>query len=213
MRICLFYQCDTKSATENKSKNGIYILFPYTHTKGTFLFECRIWISKWFVCEVIYLIVMKWLERNWLYYLFMKIIKETQHIKHQSMIVFPCVKLFFYLFVCLFVCFAKEILEVNIFSVKYASFAFRKDHFGILSKNLFNEEKKGEKISMKSVIFLWKLPSFFLIIRKWKNELQMHSSNEFGKKSVFFFYKKRKECVDCFFFHVLSFCRKERRAM
>ena len=37
----------------------------------------------------------------------------------------------------------------------------------------------------------------------------MHSTNEFGKKSVFFFHKKRKECVNCFPSAFFPFVEKE----
>ena len=184
MRICLFYQCDTKSTTENKNKKVFIFSFPRTYKKGNIFVWIKIWISKWFVCEVICLIVIKWLKRNKLCCLFMKIIKETQHIKHQSMIVFPCVKSFFYLFVCLFV-FAKEIFEVNIFSVKYASFAFRKVRFRVCERIcLFNEERK---ISMKRCDFPLKTSSFLneiCFVLWWTKHFSLSENERMNYKCI-----------------------------
>ena len=69
---------------------------------------------------------------------------------------------------------------------------------------------------LKTSFFLSQLNLFcslmdkaFVIVIKWKNTFQMHLSNEFGKKNVFFFHKKRKECVDCFFFPFFHFVKEE----
>ena len=85
--------------------------------------------------------------------------KRNQYIKHQSMVVFPCV--WNHSFIFLFVCFTKEVFEVNVFSVKYASFAFRKDHFRVLSKKIIQWREEEGMISMKRCDF--PLKTFFFL--------------------------------------------------
>ena len=150
----LFLLSKQCKANNRKNKKGIYILFLHSHThlqKGNiFVWTKNMNIKR--VCLWSYLFKYdEMIEKKLVVLSFHEKKNHKRNPTHQTSIndcISLCVKSFFYLFVCLFV-FAKEILEVDIFSVKYASFAFRKDHFRLLSKNLFNEEKKGEKMSMK----------------------------------------------------------------
>ena len=173
-----------QSQQQKKQKRYLYSL-SFTHTKRKhFCLNKNMNIKR--VCLWSYLFKYdEMIEKKLVVLSFheKKIIKEIQHIKHQSMIVFPCVwnYSFIFLFVCLF-------LQKK--SLKWISFLWNMHYLlseKIISEYhericLFNEERK---ISMKRCDF--PLKTFFflsqwdlfcllmnkalLIISKWKNEL------------------------------------------
>ena len=224
MRICFFYQNNAKPTTEKKKIVFIFS-FPRTYKKGNIF----VWIKNMNikrVCLWTYLSDCdKMIEKKLVVLSFHeKIIKETQHIKHQSMIVFPCVwnhSLFFCLFVCLF-------LQKK--SLKWISFLWNMHY--LLSEKiileyhericLFNEERK---ISMKRCDFPLKTSSFLneICFVLWWIKHFSSSENEIMhfkciqpmnlERKVYSSSTRKERMCRLFFFHVLSFCWRGRRAM
>ena len=180
----LFLLSKQCKANNRKNKKGIYILFPsHIQKRKHFCLNKNMNIKR--VCLWSYLFKYdEMIEKKLVVLSFHEKKNHKRNPTHQTSIndcISLCVKSFFYLFVCLFV-FAKEIFEVNVFSVKCVSFAFRKDHFGISWKNLFIQRRKkdfNEKVWFSFENFLlsqWDLfcslmDKTLLIIRKWNNAL------------------------------------------
>ena len=158
MRICFFYQCDTKSATENKNKKGIYILFPsHIQKRKHFCLNKNMNIKR--VCLWSYLFNCdKMIEKKLVVLSFHE--NHKRNPTHQTSIN-DCISLceIILLSFCLFVCFCKRNLWSECLFREMCIICFQKRSFRNIMKEFVYSTKK-ERFQWKGVIFLWKLPPF-----------------------------------------------------